>query len=125
MFSDADLSPLQLQVPGDEVVVGVVVVHDPGGAGVGHVVHRVRGHHHLLLHHHPCHGQEQQETGRQKNSFFSEIFEFGVLSSHSQISGPSRVGIGMTITVMTTAFERVLSVSEIWEKVIKRFFISW
>lgn len=76
---------------GDEVVVGVVVVDDPPGAGVGHVVHRVVrhvDHHGLLLHHHKCHGQEQQETDGQKNIFFSEIFEIGV-RSHSQVSGPS------------------------------------
>ena len=106
LFPDADLRPLQLQVPGDEVVVGVVVVDDPLGAGVGHVVRRVRSvwHQRLPLHHHKCHGQEQQETDGQKNIFFSEIFEIGV-RSHSQVSGPSCLGIGMTITVMTRAFE--------------------
>ena len=104
LFSNADLGPLQLQVSGDEGVLCVVVLDDPEGAGIGHVVHvRHVGHHHSLLHH-KCHGQEQQETDGQKNIFFSEIFEIGV-RSHSQVSGPSCLGIGMTITVMITAFE--------------------
>ena len=86
LFSDADLCPFELQLPGDEVVVRVVVLDDPQGAEVRHVVHvRHVGHHRPLLHH-KCHGQEQQETG-QKNIFFSEIFEI-TARLHSQVSGP-------------------------------------
>ena len=85
LFSDADLCPFELELPGDEVVVRVVVLDDPQGAEVRHVVHvRHVGHRPLL--HHKCHGQEQQETG-QKNIFFSEIFEI-TARLHSQVSGP-------------------------------------
>ena len=69
LFSDADLCPLQLQVSGDEGVVGVVVLDNPESAGVSHVVHvRHVGHHRPLLHH-KCQGQEQQELTVQKNTF--------------------------------------------------------
>ena len=71
LFSNADLGPFQLQVPGDDGVLCVVVLDDPEGAGVGHVVHvRHVSHHHSLLHH-KCHGQEQQATTVQLSKYFS------------------------------------------------------
>ena len=82
-------------MPGDEVVVRVVVLDDPEGAEVGHV-----GFHRRLLH-------VTSVTDKNNKKLSGKIFSTPkyLRSLLGDTPSPVRSGIGMTITVMTTAFE--------------------